>query len=218
MPLVINQGKQDTTQDNKFNPIKAKGVLAQITEIKLADSNKMPDTLEITFRIIAGEHKNRFFWDRVTYAADSNFSWKYRSLRKAAGVPYSKDEPKNIDIEKLLLNKAVTVDLGIRKGKNRDGIEQEYQNVIYKVVKGVVETNEKVDADEVDATDLDIEDFVEEDTVDEKPKAKAKAKPKAKPKAEPKPEPEASVEEEEEETSDIGVEAIDVSDDDDWAD
>lgn len=211
MALIINQGKQDTTQDNKFDPITAKGVLAQITEIKLADSKKMPDTLEVTFRIIAGEHKNRFFWDRITYAADSDFSWKYRSLRKAAGVPYSKDEPNNIDIESLLLNKAVTVDLGIRKGKNRDGVEQEYQNVIYKVIKDVVATN-----DNEDATDLNIDDFIEEDTVEEKPKPKAKAK--AKPKAEPKPEPEASVEDEEEETLDIGVEAIDVSDDDDWAD
>jgi len=210
MALIINQGKQDTTQDNKFNPIKAKGVIAQITEIKLADSKKMPDTLEVTFRIIAGEHKNRFFWDRITYAADSDFSWKYRSLRKAAGVPYSKDEPTNIDIESLLLNKAVTVDLGIRKGKNRDGVEQEYQNVIYKVIKDVVDTNDKEDA-----TDLDLDDFIEEDTVEEKPKPKAKAK--AKPKAEPKPEPETSVEDEEE-TLDIGVEAIDVSDDDDWAD
>ena len=57
------------------------------------------------------------------------------SFRKAAGVPYNENEPAQIDIEKLLLNKAVVVDLGVRKGKNSNGEDQEYQNITYKVVK-----------------------------------------------------------------------------------
>ena len=133
MSLIINQGKQDTTQDNKFNPITEKNVLAQITEIKLATSQT--NTLEITMRLLNGANKGRFVFDRVSYDPTSDFSWKYRAIRKAAGCPYSENESAQIDIEKLLLNKAVTVDLGVRKGKNKDGVEQEYQNITYKVVK-----------------------------------------------------------------------------------
>lgn len=132
MSLIINQGKQDTTQDNKFNPITEKNVLAQITEIKLATSQT--NTLEITMRLLNGANKGRFVFDRVSYDPTSDFSWKYRAVRKAAGVPYNENESAQIDIEKLLLNKAVTVDLGVRKGKNKDGVEQEYQNITYKVV------------------------------------------------------------------------------------
>ena len=132
MSLIINQGKQDTTQDNKFNPITEKNVLAQITEIKLATSQT--NTLEITMRLLNGANKGRFVFDRVSYDPSSDFSWKYRAVRKAAGCPYNENESAQIDIEKLLLNKAVTVDLGVRKGKNKDGVEQEYQNITYKVI------------------------------------------------------------------------------------
>lgn len=133
MPLIINQGKQDTTQDNKFNPITEKNVLAQITEIKLATTQT--NTLEITMRLLNGANKGRFIFDRVNYDPKSDFSWKYRAVRKAAGCPYNENESAQIDIEKLLLNKAVTVDLGVRKGKNQAGEEQEYQNITYKVIK-----------------------------------------------------------------------------------
>ena len=133
MSLIINQGKQDTTQDNKFNPITEKNVLAQITEIKLATSQT--NTLEITMRLLNGANKGRFVFDRVNYDPTSDFSWKYRAVRKAAGCPYNENESAQIDIEKLLLNKAVTVDLGVRKGKNQAGEEQEYQNITYKIIK-----------------------------------------------------------------------------------
>ena len=133
MSLIINQGKQDTTQDNKFNPITEKNVLAQITEIKLATSQT--NTLEVTMRLLNGANKGRFVFDRINYDPTSDFSWKYRAIRKAAGAPYNENESAQIDIEKILLNKAVTVDLGVRKGKNSSGEEQEYQNISYKVVK-----------------------------------------------------------------------------------
>jgi hypothetical protein len=64
-------------------------------------------------------------------------AWKYRQLRKCAGSPYQDGEPASIDIEALLLHKAVKADLGIRKGKNKDGVEQDYQDVKYKVTKVV---------------------------------------------------------------------------------
>jgi hypothetical protein len=139
MSLLINQGKQDTTQDNKFNPIVAKDVLGQITEIKLAKT--MASTLEITIRILDGKYKNRVVFDRVSYDPKSVFSWKYRALRKAAGNPYTEGEPSQIDIEALLLNHAVLMDLGIRKGKNKDGSDTDYQNVTYKVVKNQLTSN-----------------------------------------------------------------------------
>lgn len=215
MGILINQGVQDTTQDNKFNPIVEKNVLAQITEIKLADSQRMPNTLEITFRILQGPHKSRFFWDRVTFDPKSNFSWKYRSLRKAAGVPYSETEPKTIDIEALLLNKAILVDLGVRTGKNKDGEETAYQNVIYRVAK----TNdqiEKVNVKVVEDFEEDFEDVKEliEEPVEivkeptPKPK-KATPQPKVEPVQAPAPDP----------TPDpIQAASVPITDDDDWAD
>ncbi len=131
MPLIIPQGKQDTTQDNKFNPIVAQDVMLEITELKLAKTQ--PNTLEVTLRVLEGTHKNRFVFDRVTFDANSPMSWKYRQLRKCAGVAYQENEPLSIDIEALLLHKAVKADLGVRKGKNKDGEEQEYQDIKYKM-------------------------------------------------------------------------------------
>lgn len=131
MSLIIPQGKQDTTQDNKFNPITAQDVMLEITELKLAKTQQ--NTLEVTLRVLDGQHKNRFIFDRVTFDANSPMSWKYRQLRKCAGVPYQDNEPTSIDIEALLLHKAVKADLGIRKGKNKDGEDTDYQDIKYKV-------------------------------------------------------------------------------------
>ena len=132
MPLIIPQGKQDTTQDNKFNPIIAQDVMLEITDLKLAKTQ--PNTLEVTLRVLDGQYKNRFIFDRVTFDPNNAMSWKYRALRKCAGVPYKDNEPTSIDIEALLLHKAVKADLSIRKGKNKDGEDTDYQDVKYKVV------------------------------------------------------------------------------------
>lgn len=212
MGILINQGVQDTAQDNKFNPIVEKNVLAQITEIKLADSMKMPNTLEITFRILQGAHKSRFFWDRVTFDPKSNFSWKYRSLRKAAGVPYSETEPKTVDIEALLLNKAVLVDLGVRTGKNKNGEDTEYQNVIYKVVN----TDKQVDkVDDIKVVE-DFEELIEEPIEEpiEKPVEIVK-EPTPKPK---NAKPQLKVELAQAPTpAPAPTASVSVTDDDDWA-
>lgn len=127
MGLIINQGKQDTSKDNQFEVIISKEELAQI--VKLEMDPEWENTIKITLKIIGenSKYKNRLVWDRVSFAGE--FAWKYRSLRKAAGVPYTESESPNIDIEALLLNKAIVVELMARKGN--DG--NDYQSVKYKV-------------------------------------------------------------------------------------
>ena len=154
MGLIINQGKQDDTQDNKFDIITAENVTAQIVELKL--SKTKTDTLEIKFKILAGQYKNRIFFDNVNYNPTSDFSWKYRALRKAAGSPYSQNEGANVDIEALLLNKAVLVDLKGRPGKNKAGDDVTYQNVTYKAPpKQPVQAEKSTDAPELTPLDDD---------------------------------------------------------------
>ena len=126
MGLIINQGKQDTSKDNQFEIILSKDELVQI--VKLEMDADWENTLKVTLKVIGeSKYKNRLLWDRVSFAGE--FAWKYRSLRRAAGVPYVESESPNIDIEALLLNKAVRVELTARKGN--DG--NDYQSVKYKV-------------------------------------------------------------------------------------
>lgn len=149
MSLFINQGRQDTSSDNTFEVMISEEEIAQIIKIEM--DKEWPDTLDVTGKIISeGKYKGRNFFDKVSFAASSPFSWKYRNLRKAAGCPYTEGEPVQIDIESLLLNKAIKVELGIRKGK--DG--GEYQNIKYKAqsatapkttVAPVVETQDTVE-------------------------------------------------------------------------
>jgi hypothetical protein len=128
MSLIINQGKQDTSGDTNFEVMISSNEIAQITKMEL--DKDWENTLNITFKVISeGKFKGRLFWDRVSFDPAGKFSWKYRNLRKAAGVPYTDGESPKIDIEALLLNKAVTVELMVRKGN--DG--NDYQGVKYKV-------------------------------------------------------------------------------------
>jgi hypothetical protein len=116
--------------------------VAQITKIEL--DKDWPDTLNITFKVISeGKYKGRLFWDRVSFDPKGQFSWKYRNLRKAAGVPYTESENAKIDIEALLLNKAVTVELMVRKGNDGNdyqGIKYKASNVSAPQTESVVET------------------------------------------------------------------------------
>lgn len=128
MSLIINQGKQDTSGDTNFEVMISSNEIAQISKLEL--DKEWENTLNITFKVISeGKFKGRLFWDRVSFDPAGKFSWKYRNLRKAAGVPYTDGESPKIDIEALLLNKAVTVELMVRKGN--DG--NDYQGVKYKV-------------------------------------------------------------------------------------
>lgn len=157
MSLIINQGKQDTSDDKNFEVMVSTNEIAQITEMKL-DEN-WDNTLNITFKVISeGKYKNRLFWDRVSFDAKSPFSWKYRNLRKSAGVPYTDGESPKIDIESLLLNKAVTVELMVRKGN--DG--NDYQGVKYKV--GNTKASEAKAEPAKEETEIDPEDLPFNDT------------------------------------------------------
>lgn len=159
MSLIINQGKQDISQDNQdFELMVSANELAQIIKMEL--KKDWPDTIEITFKVISeGKYKGRQFWDRVTFDPKSQFSWKYRNLRKAAGCPYTEGENAKIDIEALLLNKAVNVELGTRKGT--DG--NDYQKVTYKVSKTDSTKEQKkptetvVEAEEAPFEDVNID-------------------------------------------------------------
>ena len=104
--LIINQGVQNTENDNKFEVIKEKGVFGKITEVKLHET--FENTLVITIDIIDhAKYSGRKLWDNVTFDPKSDYAWKYRSLRKCIGKPYVSGEDPKVDIEKLLLNKKV---------------------------------------------------------------------------------------------------------------
>lgn len=167
MGLIINQGKHDTSQDNKFAPIEDKNVLATITKVGL---NKFDATsLDITMQILNGIHKNRIVIDKVCFDAKSDFSWKYRAMRKSANVPYKEDEPTTLDIEALLVGRVVTVDLGITETTDKTGEKKQYQKVTYK--KTDLSTDKPADSykHEEDTAIKHVEDTgeVTEDFIDE---------------------------------------------------
>lgn len=160
MSLIINQGKQDTSKDNQFEVMISDNEVAEITKIEM--DKDWDNTLNITYRVISeGKYKGRMFWDRVSFDPKSQFSWKYRNLRKAAGCPYTTEEGTKVDIEALLLNKAVTVKLTARKGN--DG--NDYQSVTYKASNKketeTIETPTAIVEDEteeiIDSTDEEVE-------------------------------------------------------------
>ena len=130
MGLLINQGKQNTSMDNTFEPIIQNDATMVVSEIKLDEYNA--NTLKLTYRILDGNNKNRFVYDRVCYDPNDKNSWKYRSLRMSANCPYQENEPAQIDIEDLLLNKVITADLGEREGKDREGNPKKFQSIKYK--------------------------------------------------------------------------------------
>ena len=127
MGLLINQGKQDTSGDI-LAPIVEQN--AQLVVHSLAIPKGKAGILEVCFRILTGPNKNRLVFDRVTYDAKDKMSYKYRQLRAACGVPYSSDEPEQIDIEDLLLNRPLVADLGIRE-YDKDGQTRKAQSIKY---------------------------------------------------------------------------------------
>lgn len=143
MPLIINQGKQDTSKDvAKFPPITARNVLVSIVQLKLAEN--ISDTLYVKMQVLDGEYKNRYIDDKVTFDPSSSLSWKYRNLRKAVGVPYSETESPNIDIEGILLNKALRVDLGTKQGVDKKTNEPRvYQTIAYKPLQDLTPQTSK---------------------------------------------------------------------------
>jgi hypothetical protein len=139
MALLINQGKHNTAND-KFGPIEEDNVSLVIEGLKL--DKTLPDTLEVSMRILSGQHKNKYVNDKIPYNPDHPLAWKYMSLRRSAGVPYKKDEAATVDIEELLINRVLSADLKIRKKTNKEGQEQSYQSINYKNTKVVINAQE----------------------------------------------------------------------------
>lgn len=157
MGLLINQGVH---KESDFKPLIGTNVWAVIEEIALAKNKD--GAITIKFRVLNGANKDKHFWDTVEYKADSQFAWKYKALRRAAGVPYQKGEPEKIDIENLLLNKAVLVDLSSREGSNGET----YQSVSYKVSKGQtppIATTTPASNNSVNALDGQPAELIEDD-------------------------------------------------------
>lgn len=125
MGLLINQGRQDMSKDNQFEVIIAKNVPGMIQELKL--SEKFQGAIDLKIKIIGGQYNNRVVFDTVTYDPNSDFSWKYRALRKAVGRPYNPNEGAQIDIEQVLKNQSILMDLSARKDKEGN----EWQQVKY---------------------------------------------------------------------------------------
>ena len=127
MSLLINQGKQDSSNDNTFEPIEEKDVVSVVEKIEL--NKYLPGNIDVTFRLMNGQHKNWTRKDTVPYEASNAMSWKYRALRNCCGAPYQENEPVTIDIEKLIKDKILIVDFSITE---KDG--KKYQKCTYRKI------------------------------------------------------------------------------------
>jgi len=128
MGLIINQGKHHDQPE--FVPIDEKDVQMVIEKVELHP--QLPSTLKVTFRILAGANKNRVVFDNISYDPASPVAWKYLNLRKSAGVPYSEEEPAQLDIGVLLTSQLVVADLATRNYTAKDGTAKKAQGITYK--------------------------------------------------------------------------------------
>jgi hypothetical protein len=135
MGLIIDQGKQvvqevkESQGQKSYDIIEAEqvqGVIEEITPHKF-----LADNLSVKVRIIEDPFKNRVVYGDANYNPTSKLNFTYQNLRTSAGYPYEPGENPQLDIEKLLMNKVVTMKLFIRTGK--DG--KEYQGVRWVPIK-----------------------------------------------------------------------------------
>lgn len=149
MGLIIDQGKQviqqikETNNQKSYDLIEAEqiqGVIEEITQHKF-----LQDNLSVKVRIIEDPFKNRVVYGDANYNPTSNLNFTYQNLRTSAGYPYEAGENPKLDIEKLLLNKVVTMKLFIRTGK--DG--KEYQGVRWIPIKPQVLSSQPVDKERI---------------------------------------------------------------------
>lgn len=125
MPLQIRQGIQPT-----FDILIDENVVMKIIKLELNPKNQ--GSIIVSFQILTGQYKGEILKDYVDYDPTSKLAWRYQNLRKAAGVPYTKDEPESIDIERLLLNQAVTANLSKRDYKDKTtGADKVAQQIDY---------------------------------------------------------------------------------------
>jgi hypothetical protein len=127
MGILINQGKH--VEEQQYKILDEKNIQARI--IKLEANPKREYSLIVSMQLMNGSAVGKVVNDYVDYNPESKNAWRYRSLRKSAKVPYTKEESERIDIEKLLLNKVITVDLQPRTYEYQ-GETRTVQNVTYK--------------------------------------------------------------------------------------
>ena len=122
MSLMINQGKQDTSNDKlSYEPFEEMGVVGIVEKIEM---NKfLTGCINVGFRLMSGAHKGQLRTDTISYEATSPMPWKYRALRSCCGEPYKENEPAQIDIEAKLLQKIVLIDFTI--GTKQDGSKRQ---------------------------------------------------------------------------------------------
>lgn len=128
MGLIIKQGIKELQQDDKWQVYEDNSVQLMITGLE--PHKTFADSLKITLKILSGKFKDKTVWDSVSYSGEH--VWKYKALRKSAGVPFSATESEALDIYKLLMNKVVTADLTKRVDKEGN----EWQNIKYKPFDG----------------------------------------------------------------------------------
>jgi len=122
MSLMINQGKQDTTNDKlNYEPFEEKDVVGVVEKLEL--NKYLPGCFNVSFRLMTGAHKGQIRTDTVTYEASNPMSWKYRALRNCCGEPYKENEPAQIDIEAKLLQKILILDFTV--GTKQDGTKRQ---------------------------------------------------------------------------------------------
>lgn len=122
--LVIAQGKHE--ESTEFAPFEDTNILCQI--VKLSLMPKIPGCIKVSLKLLTGANKGKVVGDLVSYDPTNSMAWKYIRLRQAAKCPYHKTEPASVDIEALLLNKAVKCDFGIYV---KPVTNKRFQNVDY---------------------------------------------------------------------------------------
>lgn len=131
--MLIKQSNNYNNFTNNNGPIVAKNVKAIIDNISLIDEYN--GILGITLKITDERYTGRVIMDKVSYIDGNSLNWKYFNIRESAGVPYNASEPRNIDIEELLLNKTVTMNLSTFDGMSRNGARFTGQKINYVVDK-----------------------------------------------------------------------------------
>jgi hypothetical protein len=174
MGLIIDQGKQviqevKETTEKKFELIEAEQIQGVITEV--TQHKFLEDNLSIKVQIIDEPYKNRVVYGDANYNPTSKLNFTYQNLRTSAGFPYEPGENPKLDVEKLLMNKVVTIKLFIRDGK--DG--KQYQGLRWIPIRPNVLAPKKEETDfDKEAYDAVFKGMVEmTDPLEVKPPKKA---------------------------------------------
>ena len=144
MGLIINQGMHDPEKVQDYSVIESEKELGQIIEVKPNDY--IDNALSVTYKIIgdSSKYSGRLVFDTINYDPSHQMSFRYLQLREYAGVPYTKGEPADIDIEQMLMDRVVVLKLGKRPKKDAPG---EFWQTVRFVKGDAPKTNGKLNGD-----------------------------------------------------------------------